>query len=79
MLCGAHEGRRGGVVLVRVLRARPHGDPSKAGLGGPSTWPTEDMPGGAVVQGVPGQEAATHLILDEGEVTREATPRAGAR
>jgi hypothetical protein len=41
------------VALARVLRSHQHGGPSEVGLGGASTWPTGDRPGGAVVRDVP--------------------------
>jgi hypothetical protein len=56
-----------------------NGGPLEAGSRGASTCSTRYRLGGAVVLGVPGQKAMTHLIPDEGRVSGEMTPRAGAR
>jgi hypothetical protein len=42
-------------------------------------WPTKDSLGGAVVRGVLGREAVTHLISGEGGVPGEMMPGAGTR
>jgi hypothetical protein len=41
-------------------------------------WPTGFRPGGAAMRGVPGREAATHLIPDEGGVLSETVLEASA-
>jgi hypothetical protein len=42
-------------------------------------WPTRDRPYGAVVRGMPGREAAMHLIPDEGGVPGKTMPGASTR
>jgi hypothetical protein len=69
MLGGAWARRQGGGAW-----ACQQGGSPKAGSGGAGAWPTRDRSSGAVVRGMPGREAMTHLVLDEGGVSGGTTP-----
>jgi hypothetical protein len=66
------------MTLARALRPCQHGDSPKAGSEGAGAWPTGDRSSGAVVRGMPGREAMTHLVPGEEGVSGGTTPGVGA-